>query len=226
MIYEFGEMVFDYSINSNGGRTNEKPAAWDWLNLAHRKAASDACAKIISLRKTYPTAFTTGTFTLSIGLNDWNSGRRIALTSSDLNMIALGNFNASATITATPNFPKTGIWYNLLTGEQLNVSNTTMTMSMQAGDLLIYTDKAPNVVNGIDDHKISNYSISPTITEDKVYITSSGGVNHVNVYNTEGSLIKTATNVTEIEVRNFPKGIYLLEVKTAEGKSLHKIIKQ
>jgi len=226
MIYEFGEMGFDYSINSNGGRTNEKPAAWDWLNLAHRKAASDACAKIISLRKTYPTAFTTGTFTLSIGLNDWNSGRRIALTSSDLNMIALGNFNASATITATPNFPKTGIWYNLLTGEQLNVTNTAMTMSMQAGDLLIYTDKAPNVVNGIDDHKISNYSISPTITEDKVYITSSGGVNHVNVYNTEGSLIKTATNVTEIEVRNFPKGIYLLEVKTAEGKSLHKIIKQ
>jgi len=48
----------------------------------------------------------------------------------------------------------------------------------------------------------------------------------VNVYNIEGSLIKTATNVTEIEVRNFPKGIYLLEVKTAEGKSLHKIIKQ
>ena len=39
MIYEFGEMGFDYSINSNGGRTNEKSSVWGWLNLAHRKAA-------------------------------------------------------------------------------------------------------------------------------------------------------------------------------------------
>src|SRR5665647_3922709 len=77
MIYEFGEMGYDYSINSNGGRTNEKSSVWGWLNLAHRKAAADASAKIITLRKLYPTAFTQGNFALNVGLSDWGSGRRI-----------------------------------------------------------------------------------------------------------------------------------------------------
>ena len=225
MIYEFGEMGFDYSINSFGGRTNDKPAAWDWLSLAHRKAASDACAKIMTLRKTYPAAFTTGTFSFSIGQNDWNAGRRIALSSSDLNMIVLGNFNASATITATPNFPNTGIWYNLLTGEQLNVTNTAMTISMQAGDLLIYTNKA--IVNGINDIKTQNSTtIFPTETVDKVYISSPATIKSASIYSLDGSLQKTVSNSTEIDVQNLIKGVYIMEVNTTDGKSLYKIIKQ
>ena len=225
MIYEFGEMGYDYSINSNGGRTNPKPSAWDWLSLAHRKAASDACAKIMTLRKTYPAAFTTGTFSFSIGQNDWNAGRRIALSSSDLNMIVLGNFNASATITATPNFPNTGIWYNLLTGEQLNVTNTAMTISMQAGDLLIYTNKA--IVNGINDIKTQNSTtIFPTETVDKVYISSPATIKSASIYSLDGSLQKTVSNSTEIDVQNLIKGVYIMEVNTTDGKSLYKIIKQ
>ncbi|HJV77649.1 MAG TPA: alpha-amylase family glycosyl hydrolase [Paludibacter sp.] len=227
MIYEFGEMGYDYSINSLGGRTNAKPAAWDWLNLAHRKAASDACAKIITLRKQYPTAFTQGTFALNIATADWNTGRRIALTHADLDMIALGNFNASATITATPNFPKTGIWYNLITGEQLNVTNTSMTVSMPAGSLLIYTDRTINVNTGINDiPSLNNIVVFPSEAVDAVHITTPSSVLKVNVYNTQGMLIKTTKNSTEINVQNLSSGVYILEVSTLEGNSIHRIIKR
>jgi len=227
MIYEFGEMGYDYSINSLGGRTNAKPSAWDWLNLAHRKAASDACAKIITLRKQYPTAFTNGTFSLKIATADWNAGRRIALTHADLNMVVLGNFNASATINATPNFPKTGIWYNLLTGEQLNVTNTAMTISMPAGSLLIYTDRTTNVSTGINDTPaVSSTTVFPTETTDKVYITTPGTVTETSIYNMLGSKLKTITNSSEISLQNLGTGIYILEVNTSEGKSIHRIIKQ
>jgi 1,4-alpha-glucan branching enzyme len=227
MIYEFGEMGYDYSINSLGGRTSEKPSAWGWLNLAHRKAASDACAKIMTLRRMYPTAFTQGTFDLSVALADWNSGRRIALTHTDLSMIVLGNFNASATITATPNFQKTGVWYNLLTGEQLNVTNTAMTISMQPGELLIYTDRMINLPNGITSPTVQNsISVFPTQTSGFVYVTSPDAVKSVNVYSLQGSLLKTVTNSTTVNLSTLIGGVYILEVNTLQGRSIHKIIKQ
>jgi 1,4-alpha-glucan branching enzyme len=226
MIYEFGEMGYDYSINSLGGRTSDKPSAWDWLNLAHRKAASDACAKIITLRKQYPTAFTQGTFSFNIATADWNTGRRIALTHADLNMIALGNFNASATITATPNFPKTGTWYNLLTGEQLNVTNTAMTVSMPAGSLLIYTDRQINLSTGINDVVQNNTSVYPTETVDKVHVSTPEQVKKINVYNMQGALLKSAINSTEISLQEFTTGVYILEVTTLDGKAIYRIIKQ
>ena len=227
MIYEFGEMGYDYSINSLGGRTSEKPSAWGWLNLAHRKAASDACAKIMTLRKMYPTAFTQGTFDLNIAVADWNTGRRIALTHSDLDMIVLGNFNASATITATPNFQKTGVWYNLLTGAQLNVTNTAMTITMQPGDLLIYTDRSINFPNGISNPIVQkNTTVFPTETTKFVYITTPYTIKNVNIYNMQGSLIKTVKNSSTINVENLTKGLYILEVNTLQGISIHKIIKE
>ena len=227
MIYEFGEMGYDYSINSLGGRTSEKPSAWGWLNLAHRKAASDACAKIMTLRKMYPTAFTQGTFDLNIAVADWNTGRRIALTHSDLDMIVLGNFNASATITATPNFQKTGVWYNLLTGAQLNVTNTAMTITMQPGDLLIYTDRSINFPNGISNPIVQKKTtVFPTETTNLVYITTPYTIKNVNIYNMQGSLIKTEKNNSTIDVENLTKGLYILEVNTLQGISIHKIIKE
>jgi len=227
MIYEFGEMGYDYSINSLGGRTNEKPSAWSWLNLPHRKAAADACAKIMTLRKLYPTAFTQGTFALNIAVPDWNAGRRIVLTHADLNMVVLGNFNASATITATTGFPKTGIWYNLLTGEQLNVTNTSMTISMPAGQLLIYTDRSISLPNGINDPTVQNsISVFPTATTGMLTITSPYPVTRVTVYSLQGTLVKTETSTNTTDVSTLTNGVYILEVTTLQGKSIHKIIKQ
>ena len=227
MIWQFGEMGYDYSINSNGGRTNEKSSAWGYLNLAHRKAAADACAKVISLKKLYPTAFTQGTYSINVTQSDWNTGRRIALSHADLSMVMLGNFNASATITASPNFPKTGIWYNLLTGDELNVTNTSMTISMQAGDLLIYTDKKVNFTSAVNNPKtLLNCNVFPTVTVGKVYVTTPNAVKEIKVYNMQGLLLKTVASQPEVDLSTLSTGIYLMEVSTLDGKGSYKIVKQ
>ncbi len=226
MIYEFGEMGYDYSINSNGGRTNEKQPAWNWLSLPVRKAAAEASAKIITLRKLYPTAFTQGNYSYNIGAGDWSEGRRITLVHSDLNMVMLGNFNTTA-VSANPGFSKTGIWYNLITGEQFNVSNPTMTLSMQPGDLLIFTDRAVNLPNGLIAPTFdSNCTVFPSVTNHFVYITSSSNIKDVKIYNTQGSLLKSYSEKTDINLDNFSNGIYLIDVLTQQGRSVHKIIKE
>jgi len=227
MIYEFGEMGYDYSINSNGGRTNEKSSAWGWLNLPLRKAAADASAKIMTLRRLYPTAFTQGNFDLNIGYPDWSAGRRIALTHSDLNMVVLGNFDPTMTITALPNFQNSGTWYNLLTGEELSVSNTHMTISMQPGALLIYTDRKVNLPSGLNKTVFqSDCNLYPTITRGKVYISTSSTLKNVRIYNLQGFLVKTTANETEIDLANMMNGLYLIEVNTMQGKSMYKVIKE
>jgi len=226
MIYEFGEMGYDYSINSNGGRTNEKQPAWNWLSLPLRKAAMEASSKIMNLRKLYPTAFTQGNFSLNIGANDWNSGRRIGLTHSDLNMVMLGNFGTTA-ITANPAFSSTGIWYNLLSGSQFSVSNTNMTITMQPGDLLIFTDRVVNLPNGLIAPTFdSSCTVFPSVTNNYVYITSSTAVKDVKVYNLQGSLLKSYVYKTDINLDNLSNGMYLIEVMTQQGRSVHKIIKE
>ncbi|NDP22863.1 MAG: T9SS type A sorting domain-containing protein [Paludibacter sp.] len=227
MIWQFGEIGYDYSINSNGGRTNEKPSAWGWLNLAHRKAAYEASAKIITLRKLYPTAFTQGNFTFNIGTSDWTSGRRISLTHSDLNLVVLGNFDATAVATANPNFPKTGTWYNALTGQQLNVTNTTAAISLQPGELLIFSDRVITFPNGLSNPISSeDIKIYPTYTKGKVFISTSTSVKNIKVYNLQGFIIKSVDNSPEIDITNTPKGLYVLEVNTLDRKTTSKIIKE
>ena len=237
MIYEFGEMGYDYSINyyidkfgvvqnDASGRTTAKPSAWNWLNLTSRKAASDASAKIINLRKLYPTAFLEGSFLTNIGSSAWG-GRWIVLTHNELDMVVMGNFDASSPVNMSHNFPKTGIWYNLLTGEQLNVTSTAMVITMQPGELLIYTDRIINLPSGIIAPTVQNsISVFPTETSGNVYITSPEAVKSINVYSLQGSLIKTFTNSTSVNLSNLLNGVYILEVNTQQGKSIHKIIKQ
>lgn len=225
MLWEFEEMGYDYSINSNGGRTNPKQPAWNWLSLPLRKAASDTASKIITLRKMYPNAFTQGNFSYSVSGNDWASGRRIELTSSDLNMIVLGNFSTSV-ITANPAFPNTGVWYNVLTGQQFQVSNPYMTLQMQPGDLLIYTDRIINFPSGLSPVYDNNCTVYPTITNGNLLISASTNVNLVKIYNLQGVLVDTYKHQNELNLSNLNKGMYLVEVTTEKGRAVQKIIKK
>ena len=141
MIWQFGEMGYDYSINDLGGRTSSKPSAFGWLSLAHRKAAYDKTAKIINLKKNYPNAFISGTWSKNIGSSDWNNGKRISITHTDLNMVMLGNFLPTGKVSMSADFQKTGTWYDLFTGESITVSNTSMNIDVAGGEVKIFTDR-------------------------------------------------------------------------------------
>ncbi len=227
MIWQFGELGYDFSLDSNGGRTNPKSPAWPLLSFTHRKDAVDKSAKIISLRKAYPTAFTQGTFSTQVAYSDWAQGRRIALTHTDLNMVALGNFQATATITASPSFQKTGTWYELITGETLQVTDVNMTINMQPGQLLIYTDRLVNLTNAVDEPETwSDTNVFPSVTKGMVQISSTNLVRNVKVYNVQGTLMKTQNAESEIDLSALNNGLYFIELITDAGKSVHKVIKQ
>lgn len=227
MIWQFGEMGYDYSIDSNGGRTNPKPSAWGWLDLAHRKAAYDASAKIITLRKMYPAVFNEGTLSMQAGAGDWENGKRISISHNDLNILVLGNFKASDNITAFPNFPKTGSWYNLLTGQLHDVSYANTPIEVKAGEVLIFTDKQISFTNAVEKLKSENYSkIYPSATNGKININTPSEINTINIYNLQGTKIMSMNNKAEIDIAHLTNGMYLVEVICNENKNTVKVIKK
>ncbi len=227
MIWQFGELGFDYSIDDFGGRTNAKPPAFTWLNLPHRKKAYEQSAKAINLKRKFPKVFTEGSYKLNVGSSDWTAGKRISVTHSDLNMVMLGNFDANTTITATPNFQHTGTWYELISGDVIDVSSTSMTISMNPGELRIYTNKKVDDNSIVDDNNVdSEFHIYPNIVDDKIWIKSSSDITSINIYDTKGSRLIERSNTKEIDVSELSSGIYIITYENEETTKQERFIKR
>ncbi|MFZ4457098.1 MAG: alpha-amylase family glycosyl hydrolase [Bacteroidales bacterium] len=214
MIWEFEEMGYENSINSNGGRTNEKPSVWNWLSLAHRKAAYDACAKVISLKKSFPTAFTLGSYELNVGANDWSAGRRIALKHGELNFVLLGNFDVSNAAATNPNFPSTGTWYNVVTEQSYYVGNTTTTIVLQPGEFVLYADRLPTAINEVKRNVVSVY---PNPVKDVLQITGDNA-SSIELSSINGSkVISKQLESNSVSVAGLASGMYIAKIKLTNG---------
>ena len=150
MIWQFGELGYDYSIHSKAGvpgvcnyndnlapnydencnRTEQKEIRWDYFDDPSRRALYDTYAKLIKLRDIYgDIAFDTADDAFDhptwwdnswIGSDDWPT-RLISLNSPKVKMAIIGNFHPSASAIADPSFPEPGIWYDYMTGEERTV---------------------------------------------------------------------------------------------------------
>lgn len=138
MIWQFGEMGYDISIEENG-RTGKKPLHWEYLDNKNRKALHDTYSRLIKLRNDNPELFTgTSQFSWEADANNWEHGRFITLSSTTKHMLVIGNFsktNGEYTVT----FPVIGKWYNSLTGEEVEVKDKTQKMEIPAHSYRILT---------------------------------------------------------------------------------------
>lgn len=138
MIWQFGEMGYDISIEENG-RTGKKPLHWEYLENQHREALHDTYRRLIKLRNDNPELFTERSlFTWQVGVNNWEQGRFITLSSTTKHLLVVGNFS-KADEEYTVTFPATGKWYNYFTGEEMEVKSTTEKMEIPAHSCRILT---------------------------------------------------------------------------------------
>lgn len=135
MIWQFGEMGYDISIEENG-RTGRKPLHWEYLENEYRKALQDTYSKLLKLRNDYPELFS-GSATLSwkVGTSNWANGRSLHLTSiTGKQLVVLGNFTHTET---TVTFPaNTGEWTNWKSGEKQEVGKD---VKVPGNSFVIYT---------------------------------------------------------------------------------------
>lgn len=145
MVWQFGEIGYDISIEENG-RTGKKPIKWEYLDVSERKQLHDTYAKLIDFRFKHSELFTpTASLTWQVTATFWNNGRFLTLSSfgNSKQVVVVGNFT-NASINATTTFPETGTWYNYINStETLNVTKTTMNISVPANSFKMFTSFKP-----------------------------------------------------------------------------------
>lgn len=137
MIWQFGELGYDVSIDNNG-RTGEKPIRWDYKNQADRMVLYNAYSKFIRMKKNNavfsPSA---ASYSLAGGI------KYIKLEEGDNIVVIVGNFDVVQQ-TASVDFGSTGIWYNAMGGADLNLNSPVYNTALAPGEYHIYSKKVLN----------------------------------------------------------------------------------
>jgi len=147
MIWQFGELGYDYSINypcmTSDCRLDPKPIRWDYFDDGNRKNLYKVFQALIDLRE-YE-AFNSNVYTYNLG----SYLKRITISDSTMNVNIIGNFYVTQ-LNINPQFPSTGWWYDYFTGDSIDVSDTQAQIALQPGEFHIYTTvKLPTPEEGI-----------------------------------------------------------------------------
>lgn len=244
MIWQFQELGYDYSINycndkknSDECRTYAKPIPWvkKFDQDPDRMAAYENCGKVISLRTKNPEIFRAENFT-SVNLTggNWDKPRRMDISYEDpenanknIDIVILANFSANTNISTLANL-STGVWYNYLTSEHINIRRTDHILTLKPGELLILTSKPVENLVSIDEAEADENSciVLPTIAEDNITVIGKETPSSVEVINLSGAVVAKAQNTDNISIEGFAKGHYIVRVIIDNNISTHRIIKK
>lgn len=148
MIWQFGELGYDISINENG-RTGKKPIKWEYYDDAHRKYLYDVYSKLLYLRKHYPALFRArGDFSdrygfkWNVDVNSWDGGRMIHSQAVDKSMVVVGNFSG-LDADCYAEFTNTGIWYDYMNGGTIEVTSNQQNVRVPAHEFRLFLNFDP-----------------------------------------------------------------------------------
>lgn len=141
MLWQFGEMGYDFSINrcedgsvNNACRLSPKPIRWDYMANPDRVDLWNVVRQMNILRTEHET-FRTTNFVMNTG----GFQKTIHLNHPAMNAVVLGNFSVSPN-TVAPNFQHVGWWYEYFTGDSIFYDVVTEPLSFDAGEYRLYTD--------------------------------------------------------------------------------------
>jgi hypothetical protein len=148
MIWQFGELGYDVSIDA-GGRVSEKPIKWEYFSEPDRHSLFLVYRLLNNFRKNLP-VFSTNNYSWSLS----STAKRLQLIGSDVSINILGNFGIIESI-INPAFPQTGKWYEYFTEDSITVTNVNANLTLKPGEYKLYSTRklgSPKLTLGVEDH--------------------------------------------------------------------------
>ena len=225
LIWQFGELGYDYSIDYNG-RVGNKPIKWEYNTASNRKDVYTVFSEVNKLKTNYP-AFDGNDF--SSDLSD--KVKRIQLNHTDQNFLVLGNFDV-VNQSVVPNFKHTGVWYEYFSGDSMDVQDVASELNLSAGEYQIWTDKKIQADKEIGRVKSTSIIIDiyPNPVEENINVSSNELISSYEIMDSQGKIIdELSLNIpsseVNVNVNNLPKGIYFIRVTTGSKTGLAKFIR-
>ena len=226
MIWEFGELGYDYSINycvdgtiNANCRLDSKPIRWDYKDVYRRQRIYDIDRALILLRQ--QSAFKEGNLEISLASQ---FEKKMHYTHPDMDIVVVGNFHVG-TRDIMPVFTKTGWWYDYLTGDSLQVTDINMIIPYTPGEYHVYTTKRLtfdfDITSSITDLDFSSQPllIYPSLNQGQFEIvmpTETNGAPEVRVWDLSGTkmdiITQTDTEHIEVDMIKATPGIYVVNV--------------
>lgn len=237
MIWQFGELGYDFSIEHNG-RTGRKPVRWDYYDSWGRRRLYNVWAELIALKKAYP-VFSTADFSISFS----GAGKYYTLLHNEMNVVIAGNFDVTAKEVIVP-FPNTGKWYDYYEQTEFEVSNSTQTLLLQPGEYKMFTTNYINrddYILAVENESKVSYSElkvwpNPSSTQLSIEFTLTDNQPiDIGLFDISGRKVFTLysgnANVgTHTFTYDLPKGlnsgVYILKVANAHNLMTKKVIIQ
>ncbi|MFS4472748.1 alpha-amylase family glycosyl hydrolase [Chryseobacterium sp. T20] len=248
MIWQFGELGYEFSINrcangtiDSGCRTDEKPVAFTlgYDTNANRKAVYDTWAKIINIRNTHQ-VFKSKTYSIeSNNLANDPTGliTRIyvydaAIATGIKNVVVLANYTTSAQ-NVIPYFPYIGQWQNLMDNSISNVASTTAPITLQPGEFRIFGNYA-GALSTADVNAANKLSLqiadNPVRNGIAKLVFSKAKNGEISIFDMTGKRMDSfkldKENGTYEAKINYPAGTYLIQLKSDTGIAIQKMMIQ
>ncbi len=217
MIWQFGELGYDYSINTCGDgsinsncRTDAKPIRWDYLQDPRRKQLHDVYARLLKLRSDHPGLDTASGIHYSLD----GTFKTLQVTTPDLGIAVMGNFGVSST-SGSISFPHSGTWYEYFTGDSVTATGSSQSFSLDPGEYRFYIDK--NLADTAKQSDSTIYPINPSTikifpnpvvnsTAVIVYELPSAGHADLSIFNSMGQ------RMASVNLGDQPAGKHVLPV--------------
>ncbi|HEN20937.1 MAG TPA: T9SS type A sorting domain-containing protein [Desulfobacteraceae bacterium] len=232
MMWQFGELGYDYSIDFNG-RTGEKPIKWDYYDVTARRNLFRHFSALIKLKTGYP-AFRSDNFSVL----DYGMTKQIKISHESMKVNVMGNFDLTAT-SFNGDFHNTGWWYEFFSRDSINVSDTQVSLTLQPGEYRIYTTErlvSPAVLTGVDDISVKPashtwFTVYPNPVDKNLFISldeeMAGSVTDIDILDMSGRLVYSlpGTGELSVDVAFLPRGMYFIRLSTKGRTATRRIIK-
>jgi len=241
MIWQFGELGYEFSINRcvdgrvEGCRLDRKPIRWDFEDQEMRRSLFDLYAGLIRLKKEED-VFETSDF--DINLSSSLKTIHLSDSGSNTNAVVIGNFDVVDRSTSL-RFDHTGMWYDLITGDSMLVSSTSVNMTLDPGEYHLYFDKNQQLTTSTSDIVLTgvefNLYPNPTNSETQLVITADRNLDvqasiisshGVKVSDVDLQMIRKGKEYVKLEVESLSSGLYYVLIESVEGRGLVSFVKE
>ena len=217
MIWQFGELGYDYSIDYDC-RVCNKPIRWDYYKTGVRRRVYQIWSALIDL-KLSEAAFSSTDFTLAVR----DAAKRIEINHEDMDVRIIGNFDVE-NLAVNPSFSKTGWWYSYFEGDSINVSDPQETISLAPGEYRLYTSKRltkPDISAGFNKYKLaqSEFQVYPNPVKGMLYMEPVPESSQLTFLNSAGLVVKIFEMEgmqDHVDLSSLPPGLYILSRQTGK----------
>jgi len=234
MIWQFGELGYDYSINtcanpavvSNDCRLTPKPVLWNYFDQPNRKDVYKMMSRLNYLKTNYD-EFATPVYEGSLG----GEVKWYRLSKDNNHVVAVGNF-ATASRTTNITFPAVGEWNDYFGKTTWQVSDINQSINLGPGEFKLFSTRKFSdpfdVVNSVNVSVGSKgFILYPNPAQNYVTIQSDKVLSSIEIRNLAGQTVYS-TGINEqhlnISLSGIPKGLYVVTVTSGSQVFNQKLI--